>query len=536
MSQPRPEPPIARDILAALRCVRPLSIAIVIAAVVAVLAVACPPAIAGEPESSPTTLAETATNTPRSETPPAGTTVDAELRQALKLFQLDESVWAFFRDGDELSPDEQEPIHRLVHVLGRLDRWQRYQWSQPVTSWETLQAATAQERGRMFQLFGEARSWQRLPVAPETARRYGHDFIYRIEIASSIDQRPLFVYARELPSSWPIEPPSSDLPRLPVRCDAIFLKSGQAVGEKTGLYFASDHLAWYPSDPLPLPWAVSADLASLGAHQFDATLLDTLSPRPQLTHEDSECFHQMLTTARRMAVGSVGTNKGLPELPLESALTKPAELRARRFRVTGTARRALRIEIEDPQERQRLGIQHYFEVECMVPTRREMVDRDSGIAYTSFPVTLCLPELPASIPQGDEIRVDIEAEGIFLKLWSFQNDYLVPIKTAENSSPPANTMSTAKKEAAMRQLAPLLIGIRIHELAPASPVRQGWSSWALLGVFALALAGASWLWFQNRPGDQRYRQWRKGRDLSGSWQNLPVRTTKPAGEEDSASV
>ncbi len=446
-----------------------------------------------------------------------------DLQQTLRLFQLDESVWAFFRDDSPMSPDETEPIHRLLHVLNRLDAWQRYQWSQPVTDWQPVDAAPVNARGRLFQVFGEAIGWQPMPVPPETAKRYGHQFIYRIEVISSVDQRRLFVYARQLPASWPRQAPASDLPRLPVRCDAIFLKTGDTIGEKASLYFASDHLAWYPDAPLPAPWNVPADLATLGSHQFDVTLLDTLAPRPQLTHEDSECFYRLLATARRLGLTGDRSFGTAPDLPLESVLSKPAGLRSQIFRVVGTARRALRVAVEDPRERQRLGIHHYYEVECMVATRHELVDRESGIAYGSFPVTICLPELPESIPQGDKIRVDVEATGIFLKLWSFQNDYL----TSPGSAAQARQGANEKTETVVRQLAPLLIGIQIRPLAPPTATRQGWSSWALLGILALAVASAAGLWFVNRPGDQRYQQWRKRRERLDRWQNQPRRDTGP---------
>lgn len=450
-----------------------------------------------------------------------------ELQQTLRLFQLDESVWAFFRDDSPMSPDEQEPIHRLLHVLNRLDAWQRYQWSQPVTDWQSVDSAPESARGRLFQVFGEAIGWQPMPVPPETAKRYGHPFIYRIEVLSSVDQRRLFVYVRRLPASWPRQAPASDLPRLPVRCDAIFLKTGETIGDKASLYFAGDHLAWYPDAPLPAPWNVPADLATLGSHQFDVTLLDTLSPRPQLTHEDSECFYRLLATARRLRLAGDRNFGTAAELPIESLLSKPADLRSQIFRVVGTARRALRIAVEDPQDRQRLGIHHYYEVECMVATRRELVDRDSGIAYGSFPVTICLPELPESIPQGDQIRVDIEATGIFLKLWSFQNDYLTSTRSADEATAQAKKEANEKTDTAVRQLAPLLIGIQIRPLSPPTVTRQGWSSWALLGILALALASAAGLWFVNRPGDQRYQQWRKRRERLDRWQNQPGKDIGP---------
>ena len=71
-------------------------------------------------------LAQALNSTSPQQTRADGSREVASPREILQLFDLDDSVLRFFRDGEALSDDKMEPVYRILYLLPRFDGLQRH--------------------------------------------------------------------------------------------------------------------------------------------------------------------------------------------------------------------------------------------------------------------------------------------------------------------------------------------------------------------------------------------------------------------------
>ncbi len=157
----------------------------------------------------------------------------------------------------------------------------------------------------------------------------------------------------------------------------------------------------------------------------------------------------------------------------------------------GTARRAVRVLVDDPALAERLGFDHYYLVEMMVDLGQRARLADGSLGDDTL-VIAQLRELPAGMPQGQKINARVRLSGVFLKLYPY-----VPEKAERSGSDE-------------RHLAPLLIG---RELTWIRYDQQGHYQFAAIatGLFLLLLGGiVFWSW-RTRRADARARAKMAGR-------------------------
>jgi hypothetical protein len=436
---------------------------------------------------------------------PAGET--GQLREALRLLDVDESVLRVFRDGQALAGDELEPIYRLLYVLPRLDDMQRRNWRSIPESWAAELSDPEAHRASLYELMGRVVSVQTRELPVESARRFGYDRFQEVVIQSTVDNRHLLVCARQIPAAW-ASGALNDAAGEPVSCDALFLKLGQPSDGQPTLVFATDRIAWHPAQVDPAK-RVTAGLALLGSRGMDVSRFEGLAQQQPLGASDRECFYQLLWAARGMDPAAVAAAVDQTGLPVVRALQRPEGEAGRVYRLSGTARRALRIRVDDADIQARFGIDHYYEVEMFTPLEQELelTDRRDGQtrAYRNFPVTICVAELPADMPQGDEVRQAIVVDAFFMKLWSYRSQY-------------AAGDSNGDGDPQRRQISPLLIA-RNLALDQTRPQVNPWPAFSIaaivLGGVVAALLVSWWYW----RGDRSYRRWRQAH--GGSVQIVP---------------
>jgi|GEM_PF-1423371 len=132
------------------------------------------------------------------------------------------------------------------------------------------------------------------------------------------------------------------------------------------------------------------------------------------------------------------------------------------FLFEGTARRAVRIAVDDQQ-----GLGSYYEVE-VYPSESRLLNQQ--------PVVCCVPKLSPGFPTGDEIRVPVRMAGVFFKSWRYRS---------------RNLQVAAGETGRQRQLyTPVLLGAMPTWLKSAAS-RDGWGAfWG--GVAFLVLLGLVW--------------------------------------------
>lgn len=454
------------------------------------------------------------------------------LKSMLALFGLDESAWRLFSDGQHFSTEEREPMSRLLHVLSRMDETQRMDWSRTIEDWQKVAMDPQGSRGQMFRVSGHVRGWERIALPPEAARRFGYDHFFLVQVDSLPGEQRLQIAVRDVPFQWlAIDGLADGLNpsrALPVRCDLVFVKTGEQLDGKVALMGATHRLAWFPSQPdTELP--VTPSWAELAKYGMDVTLFNTLDPEHHLSAQDSECFYQLLWTVRRFALDSRRDSVVPAPLPIERILAQPADHVGQVYRAQAIARRAVRVMVEDPAIQKRLGLNHYYEVECSVALPDAILklrDRATGVIrdYSSFPVTFCFPSLPKNFPEGDQIRQEVLVEGYFLKLWSYRSEFMEGDESSEGATTAkegslsnaalADDLAMEGEKVGLRQLSPLLVGrtLQIAEGIEAQPM--AWPAWVLMTTVAVVVASflfGTWLY---RSNDQAFRSWRSRHGLA----------------------
>ena len=134
------------------------------------------------------------------------------------------------------------------------------------------------------------------------------------------------------------------------------------------------------------------------------------------------------------------------EFSVAPLFTQPQRQYGRLVSLRGTCRRAIRIPVDDPDVQKRFGIKHYYEMQVFT-------DDSQG-----NPVTFCVRELPAGMPQGEKIYVEIRVAGFFFKTWTYHIPLSAERRKQILARVPAEKHPLIDWEKYERFPAPLLIG------------------------------------------------------------------------------
>jgi len=407
-------------------------------------------------------------------------------RSWFELYGLDESHFAKFVSGRPLDADEVEPLLKVIFRMRRFTHEQLAKWTRRDWAPEELAKQPLTHQSEVFRLAGRALEVEAVKPAEEVASLFEMPEYYRcrIELASGARAE---VYAASVPRAW-----LAGSGALPARCEVAgaFLKAASAA-ERPELVFAAARVAWFPPTPL----------GDLG---FDYGLFDQVVDRDP---PEREPFHELLAAVGRSKPGELDriAREQLKQLTAQKANQEPpsegqgavvrrasdgswfysvvplfhdaAASRGRLVTLEGIARQVQKVVIDEPEIRQRYGIDHYYQV--------SLFTADSGVN----PVIFCVLELPEGMPAGarDRYGEKIRVSGFMLKLWSYRID--IPRGADEDS-----------KTGRMRQRAPLLIA-RDLTWFPAPPPPPRSSLAAIIGLGFLAAATLLG-WWALRRGDR----------------------------------
>lgn len=214
---------------------------------------------------------------------------------------------------------------------------------------------------------------------------------------------------------------------------------------------------------------------------MDVGLLDDLADRRPLRREERECFYQALAAAAGAEKGQL-RKEAVDRDSVEPLFNDPAQQRGKLVMLSGTARRVLRVRVEDPDIRRRFGIDHYYEIYLYT-------DDSQG-----NPLVFCVTRLPNGMPTGTgpDYTEPVSVAGFFLKSWAYPSGRRAEPDQGDRPPP--------------LQLAPLLVG---REAVWRGPDRQNSVPiWGAVGgaVFVLILL-AVWLWLlKTSRADRRSRR------------------------------
>jgi len=204
-----------------------------------------------------------------------------------------------------------------------------------------------------------------------------------------------------------------------------------------------------------------------------------------------ECFYQMLADAGRAEPGQL-LRRARQELKKEGKTSfsvvplfnDPAKQRGRLVAFSGTARRVVKVRVQDPDIVERFGIRYYYEIYLYTPDSQ------------GNPLVFCVRELPHGMPTGSDPRYSeqVEVAGFFLQTWSYRPE----LANEPGGNPDA------------RQLAPLLIGREPRWTRPSRPVATSPLYGLVAGGLFIAALAAIWLavW-RSAKKDRRFQQSRR---------------------------
>jgi len=285
------------------------------------------------------------------------------------------------------------------------------------------------------------------------------------------------------------------------------LAAGQAVGpsptppdssqaawpaEPRRLLVVATRVAWFPDTPL-------------GRLGMDYGLFDTVVDGAKLVAADADAFYAMLAAVGRGARAEIEKVAMPIEDPIPLIDPRARWMESHRgdpVRLSGVARRAMRIAVDDPARRSELGSDHYWELYVFIPTPTIQIGKT---IQDSFPVVCCLRSLPSDMPYGESMSEWVEVDGFAMKQYAYTlpGDDKLP---ADNRGKDGD--AKAGKSAKERRETPLFIARQaVWKPAPSTKELTSTLGWVFIGLAAtLAIAMMVAGWSMSRKSGRRNRE------------------------------
>ncbi|MBX3413668.1 MAG: hypothetical protein KF708_13340 [Pirellulales bacterium] len=366
-------------------------------------------------------------------------------RDMLALFGVDETARVAWIDGKPCGDHDPQLLLSVLYGVRRFELVDIERWTHRDVTWQQLLAQPDRYRGEFVSLSGRLLSVEPIAVPAGLAARFELRSYYRASIEWGEPARRATVFSLEVPRAWLEEDPTT-LAGDAVRLDGLFLcHQGSDPGAPDPV-FVTQRIGWQRD-------------SMLGRLGMDVGLFDTIENRQPLTRSDREVFYQLLAACGRADERELSAATAGPATSVAPLFNDADRQHGRLVALEGTARRVVPIRIEEPDLRERFGLDHYYEMEVFT-------DDSQG-----NPLVFCLLELPERFPQGDRLAERVRVPAFFFKTWAYR---------------------PAGGEEKRMQLAPLLVGRSAHWLRPADRSRSTSLGLIVGGLFVAGLAGV-WL-------------------------------------------
>jgi len=418
------------------------------------------------------------------------TTTTGPFIEYLATWKIDRGSRAVLEEPSAWSPAKQEIALRVLARLSRLPAPLAAQSSADALDIRSL-AATQRVQDRLVKIDGRATFVATVPLTEEESEVAGRRQMEIVRIVSN-DGLAVDVLADHVPKSWPraasIDEPAAviGLPLAEGAGPVVPAVEGQTAAA-AALLIAAPSVGWFPPTPL-------------GALGMDYGLFDSVVDGQKLVAGDTEAFYALMAAMGRATVAGIASAAGSPGdiVPLINPGSGWfGQHRGDPVTVAGVARRATRIEIDDPLRQRQLGTDHYWELFVFVPTPLIEVH---GKLQEDYPVVCCVRTLPEGMPTGQQIGERVQVSGFAFKRYGY------PLPDVKISS-----SQGSEEQKGQRQETALLIGREATWLPAPNPTREvntlGWVFLSIASVIGLALALAAWSFA--RDSRRRDRQARR---------------------------
>lgn len=384
-------------------------------------------------------------------------------REFFELIDFGDSYLQMLLDGQPLEDGEQEAIIRALTRIRRLQPHRITRWLELETPWKDLAENPQKHRLEIFLLTGNVEAIREINVPKEAVESVGIATYYEVDAKLDTPDGTTLgtIVVEDIPHSWKVTlNPERNLRGAPISCAGIFLKPYKTEGDRQGYVFAAPKISWHPREPNH-DLGVTADQVRLAEQGMDIAELSHIKDRAKFEGLEREPFYQMMAAVKRMPVDqqTAMTNQSVSQYltePKEGLMVAPEKYRARFMRLTGLCRRITKIEVDDEDIQQRLGIDHYYELSVFVPIANPIVSQRAGDESTrkqfsnDYPVLVCVPELPAGLTVGEDLHQTVAVTGPFFKLWAYRTPFM------------------SQEDFTRRQISPLFIAANVQRFTPAS--------------------------------------------------------------------
>lgn len=425
-------------------------------------------------------------------------------RQMFSALDMTPEQFAKFKDNTPLAADDAEAIVQTLHALSQFPADRLHRWTKRDVDAAQLRSGPDKFRGELVHLAGRLSDSGVFEVPEELAERFDVALVRRCDVTLQ-DGSSVTVLTETVPR----DVKAGDA----VSFDGVFLKTADSNDDKPpALVFASQRLAWHPA----------TELGKLG---MDVGRLEEVTQDQPISGQEAAAFYEMLA-----AVGHANVNDLLAatreqhwtiipptsdRTKLEATLAKlkdkdpslefylvsdPENYAGRLMAMEGQVYRCVRVPITNRELAARLGFDHYYNLVLFVDLDYKLTIGSAEVAakkaeggrpvfteVRTYPVAVCLRELPPGFPTGDKLKERVRVPGCFFKQW------------------PYRSTSAAVLHPNRPELSPLLIGRSLQWLSPPKPTDSKLQV-IISAAFVVLLALLCFtLWYAGRR-DRKFRE------------------------------
>ncbi len=405
-------------------------------------------------------------------------------RELLRLLDIGPSELDSFVDGQPISASDEEAFMKVLFRMPQIGLDDIARWSQHPVAWKSLQTDPGPQRGEFFLFKGRVHTILKKSVRSKLAALFSFGNYYEVHIKTD-STTEVIAYTRTIPQAW------HGRQHLDQRCrvSGMFLKLGTAVDGQPRFMFATRRIGWLPDRP-SAELGIGPSQVLLGNLGMDVGLFDAVRARDgkPINAGERACFYALLRAAGRASADDLARHAN--PMQLATVLQPPAQLHGEVLRLRGSVRRITRVVVNEHDIQQRYGIDHYYQLDVLVPLGDAEIQITGGakgksgpVYRTNFPFTCCalaIPDAWRALVGKEEANVPAVLDGFFFKLWAYSNPYV------------------ASFDPRQRQLSPMLM---LHEPIPARLAGTRNRSLDLaMGVGFIAVLAGIWgiIWWLGR--------------------------------------
>ena len=414
--------------------------------------------------------------------------------QILEISGIGPSELRFLIDLDPVVGKDVDTIGKLLAVFPKISESDIQRLTKPTAHTDSaitldmLANDVDRHRINFFTIRGRATSVKRQYIIPEAARLIGFNSFFWVTIRATDSDMPIRIATRKLPIAWfpdswkrsaavttEVAEGSSTAQTKqqmpfeidePILVDGLLLKTTDE-NKQLELIMAASRVKWLPRD-ISIERNVHSSMVLLSQHGFDSGLLDEIrrTNKSALGHNDREAFYQILKifqpSSALDSIQHVHQQSPPPTPAIVDYFKDTNALQGQFVTIHGDVRQISRITIVNSKMRQRLGSDHYWQLDLSIPIGKHRIrvktndaDQAGLIFQNRFPLQVCVNHLPPKLQlamnelrQGVDgrklLREKVTVQGVFFKLWSYQS---------------ALTMRDGPER---EQLSPLIIASAIH--------------------------------------------------------------------------